>query len=208
MHLFNDDDIRFDLELGGGALMDMGCYPLAMTRYVVGTEPVSVLTAQAELFPGRKDDESKRNIDIGTTASLVFPDDITASIVCHTRWHGWGPFGLLPRIPDLSLIATCEGGTVEIYNYILPSGYHSITVKPTKGKKRVEKVYVYEDGVGEEWWSTYRYQLEFFVDKVKGREPKLWVDGQSSVSNMHWIEEIYNKTGLGSRPKSNFTLTD
>ena len=39
----------------------------------------------------------------------------------------------------------------------------------------------------------YRYQLEFFVDKVKGRQPRLWIDGDDSVSNMRWIDRIYEK---------------
>ena len=39
----------------------------------------------------------------------------------------------------------------------------------------------------------YRYQLEAFVDKVKGREPRNWVDAQDTVTNMRWLEKIYEK---------------
>ncbi|EJD07630.1 NAD-binding protein [Fomitiporia mediterranea MF3/22] len=208
--MFNDDDIRFKIELGGGALMDMGCYPLAMSRYITDAEPLDVISVQAELFPNPKDDPSKRNIDIGTTALLSFPNDVTASIACHCRQPGWGPFGLLPSIPGVICKAECEGGTVETNNYAGPHMYHYITVVPKgdQGKKRVEKAYTFPDGFGEPWWSTYRYQLEFFVDKVKGRQPRLWMDGNDSTLNMRWIERIYEKTGLGSRPKSDFNLSE
>lgn len=47
---------------------------------------------------------------------------------------------------------------------------------------------------------SYRYQLEFFVDKVKGRQPRLWMDGEDSTANMKWIEKIYEKVS--------FVLTD
>ncbi|KAH8111016.1 NAD-binding protein [Phellopilus nigrolimitatus] len=208
MRVVGDDDIRYRLELGGGILMDMGCYPLAMVRYVTSAEPTSIMSAQADVFPNPRDDPSKRNIDTGTSASLTFPNDVTASIECHALWHGWGPFGLFPRVPDMKFVATCEGGTVELFNYVMPHSYHSITVTPSRGKRRVEKAYTYADGLGEDWWSSYRYQLEFFVDKVRGREPRLWMEGDDSVSNMEWIEKIYEKTGLGSRPKSDFVLSE
>jgi len=46
---------------------------------------------------------------------------------------------------------------------------------------------------GEEWWTTYRYQLEAFVDRLKGRTPQTWVDAQDSVADKEWIERIYAK---------------
>jgi len=63
-------------------------------------------------------------------------------------------------------------------------------------RKRTEKRY------GNLGWSTYRYQLEAFIDKLRGRNPEHWHDAQDSITNMQWIEAIYNETGLGSRPAS------
>jgi len=149
----------------------------------------------------------KKKIDIGTEASLAFPNDVTGSIKCHYFWPGWGPFGLLPKFPDASIIAECEGGTVSIQNFVTPTTWHRIEVVPKgKGEKRVETAYVFKDGKGEDWWTTYRYQLENFVDMVKGRQPRAWMDGDDSVANMEWIERIYEEIGLGSRPKSEFVL--
>lgn len=129
---------------------------MAMVRYVTSVNPTDVLSAEAELLPNPRDEPSKRNIDLGTSASLAFPNDVTGSISCHGRWPGWGPFGLLPDLSGQSFIADCEGGTVELFNYVLPSAYHSITITPKdkRAKKRVERLYKFADGFGEEWWST------------------------------------------------------
>jgi len=62
------------------------------------------------------------------------------------------------------------------------------------------------EGKGEDWWTTYRYQLEAFVDKLKGRTPQIWLDKEDAVANMEWVERIYAKTGLGTRPRSSFVL--
>jgi hypothetical protein len=39
----------------------------------------------------------------------------------------------------------------------------------------------------------YRYQLEAFVDKVRGRTPEHWYDPQDSIANMEWIEAVYKE---------------
>jgi D-xylose 1-dehydrogenase (NADP+, D-xylono-1,5-lactone-forming) len=39
------DNIRMNRELGGGNLMDVGCYPIAYTRFVFDAEPIAVQAA-------------------------------------------------------------------------------------------------------------------------------------------------------------------
>ena len=39
----------------------------------------------------------------------------------------------------------------------------------------------------------YRYQLEAFVDKLRGRDPEHWFDAEDSITNMEWIEAIYKE---------------
>src|SRR5437016_2315784 len=46
--LFKRDDIRWRLDLAGGALMDVGCYPVHMVRTFAGREP-TVTAATAKL---------------------------------------------------------------------------------------------------------------------------------------------------------------
>ncbi|KAJ7675503.1 hypothetical protein B0H14DRAFT_3066631 [Mycena olivaceomarginata] len=100
---------------------------------------------------------------------------------------------LIPALPIMNAVIQCEKGEIKVMNYIMPTLYHSITVTTTANKKsRVEKAYTFPD-LGEPWWTTYRYQLEAFVNKVKGRTPHAWA-----------IESVYAKSELGSRPKSEY----
>ena len=94
------------------------------------------------------------------------------------------------------------------YNAMMPHLYHYIAIKTKEtGQWRYESVY--QGGPrwgqrGESYWSTYRYQLEAFVDRVRGREPVFWVDNEDSVMQMRTIDEVYRKSGLPTRPTSAF----
>ncbi|KAG1772349.1 NAD(P)-binding protein [Suillus occidentalis] len=203
--LGNDNDIRMNYDLGGGAMMDCGCYTLSCVRYLTSNNPSAVISATATRY------SKDPRIDTGTTANLSFAslkpgeEPVRSIIKCDfaipPRW------GLIPRLPDLSVRAVCECGSIEIFNYVMPVIYHSITVRPDGKVPRTEKAYTFEGGKGEEWWTTYRYQLEAFVDKVKGRTPQTWVSPEDSIANMEWIEKIYEESGLGSRPQSTYVLS-
>ncbi len=39
----NPDNVRHKVEWGGGGLMDIGCYPITMSRFIFGEEPVRVV---------------------------------------------------------------------------------------------------------------------------------------------------------------------
>ena len=60
------DDIRSRPEYGGGALMDIGCYPITMSRWMFGAEPVEVV-GQIEHDPDMK-------VDRLASALLRFPN--------------------------------------------------------------------------------------------------------------------------------------
>ena len=51
------------------------------------------------------------------------------------------------------------------------------------------------DDIGIEHVCRYRYQLEAFVDKLRGRDPEHWFDAEDSITNMEWIEAIYKEVG-------------
>jgi predicted dehydrogenase len=65
---FNDDpaNIRNVAAFGGGALMDIGCYPISVARFVLGAEPDEVRATV------RTDPES--GVDVMTSAILRFGD--------------------------------------------------------------------------------------------------------------------------------------
>ncbi|KAJ7825727.1 NAD(P)-binding protein [Mycena olivaceomarginata] len=188
------DDIRFNYSLGGRALMDTGCYTINAMRYFAGADPTAVLScgAQARIAPNRPQDR----------CNLLAPG------INHLH-HPLRPLRapklkLIPTLPIMNAVIQCEKGEIKVMNYSTPTLYHSITVTTTANKKsRVEKAYTFLD-LGEPWWTTYRYQLEVFVNKVKGRTPHAWVTNEDSIKNMEAIESVYAKSGLGSHPKSEY----
>jgi D-xylose 1-dehydrogenase (NADP+, D-xylono-1,5-lactone-forming) len=64
---------RMQRELGGGALLDVGCYTVNAARWLLG-EPVTVV-AQAHVDPVAQ-------VDVSSSALLGFPGDATASVWC------------------------------------------------------------------------------------------------------------------------------
>ncbi len=76
---YNNPDptnIRNQLELGGGALMDIGCYPITISRFVYETEPQRVL--------GLIERDSATGTDTLTSAVLDFPNG-HSTFTCSTR---------------------------------------------------------------------------------------------------------------------------
>ncbi|KAF5364707.1 hypothetical protein D9758_005524 [Tetrapyrgos nigripes] len=189
---FKKDDIRFDWSLGGGSFLDMGCYTLSCLRYLGAGNPTQVLSATA--IPSYDP-----QVDRGMTATLALPNDIIGTITSDmgTPWN----WNIIPSSPQVLSTVECEGGSVSLLNYVSPTLYHTITVSKKNGTgtvTRAEKVYTFSDGKmegkGEEWWLTYRYMLEAFVDGLKGRTPQTWVTKEDSIANMEWIEKVYEKS--------------
>ena len=182
-----------DIEIG---------YAMSCIQYLSSSTEASVSSATHELFvPRSAPTDYVKNIDRRTEAKLELANGVTASLACDLGMPAiWG---FIPRFPQVRLVVDCEIGSIDMLNFVLPTFYHSITVKICGGHtRRVEKVY--KGKKGEEWWTTYRYQLEALVDRVRGREPDTWLTKEESVLVMEWIEKVFNKTGMGSRPKSNY----
>ena len=76
---YNDDprNIRNILDAGGGALLDIGCYSINLSRMLFGAEPERV---EAAIL---RDPDSE--VDVLTSGLLVFPGGGTATFTCSTR---------------------------------------------------------------------------------------------------------------------------
>jgi predicted dehydrogenase len=186
-------------------------------RYFSSSNPIAVIDAKPDVFKV-KNDENSHLIDAGMEATLSFPNDVIGTLSCHLRVSP--RMSIVPIIPEMRMKVVCENGDLEVFNHIVPTLYHWIQVSVKTGpggkarKTRVEKLYKPSEAgsKGEEWWSTYvqnifllahtwtykvahryRYQLEAFVDRIKGREPHTWVSEEDSVANMEWIEKVYEK---------------
>lgn len=144
-------------------------------------------------------------------------------------FHGW-PDWTAPGMPPVCSVKLQEKNGVEadmhittqkevvFWNFMVPHIWHRIDIntittyrsadgKVLRTEKSTEKKKVYTwprgEGKGEDWWPTYRYMLEAFVDRVKGREGSgVWVSGEESVAQMESIDQTYEGAGMALRPTS------
>ena len=189
---FATDDIRYSYKLGGGALMDLGCYSINTLEYLSSQRIKKVVSATSSAVP------NDPKVDSSTNAVYQLDGDLTASLyVDMAHPPVWGFF---PHFPQVLAKVTCERGELEFSNFIGPSLLHTIVVKEGK-KKRTVKDY----GNG---WSTYRYQLEAFVNEIKAVQAGSEVEDaaarkrrEDSVSTMRVIDDTYKLT-MGLRPSS------
>jgi len=182
---FSDNDIRFNLELGGGSMMDMGCYTVNCMRYFIGAEPLECISAVATPSTkvcGVKNEEEKKQVDSAMIAEFKFANGAIAKTDCNLM------ASLFQTFPYVEIVGS--KGKVTLNNFIFPSVYHSIVVE-AEGASRTEKRY----GNG---LSTYYHQLDAFVAAIKEKRgfPTTTEDG---VLNMKVIDMTYRKAGLKPR---------
>src|SRR5260370_13233650 len=80
-------DIRYQLDLAGGAVMDVGCYAIHQARTLAGRDP-EVISAQAKCV--------SPEVDRWLRADLRFPDDLAGSFEC-ALWSA-RPLSLRARV--------------------------------------------------------------------------------------------------------------
>lgn len=165
-------DIRWELALAGGALMDAGCYAVHLLRTLAGAEPV-VRSARAKLkSPG---------VDRYMRADLDFPDGCSATITASM---------LSARMLGIGARVTGSAGTMRVFNPILPQVYHRLSIATAAGK-RTERV--------KRQPSSYLAQLIAFRDAVTLGTP-FPTDLNDAVANMRVIDACYRAAGLSPRP--------
>jgi len=104
---FREGELRWIDEQGGGALMDLGCYPIHALRTLIGSEP-EVVSASAVL---------ERGVDVETRAQLRFGE------VAATLATGMNPAARAARVT-----LTGTRGTLDIVNFVAPQIGCSFTV--------------------------------------------------------------------------------
>lgn len=118
-------------------------------------------------------------------------------------------------LPDETLSEKQEHAvqkTVTFWAYIIPTFWHRIDITEhhtvrTKTDKNVIKQWTevsYVKEYGEKAsWTTYRWQLEEFVNKIRKRAGSgAWMGPEDSIKQMKMIDSAYTKAGLPLRPTS------
>ena len=170
-------DIRYQLDLAGGALMDAGCYAVHMVRLLGLGEP-EVVSARAKL----RSDE----VDRAMVAELRFPGGHTGRIRC-SMWSS--------SVLSLRARASGERGELRVLNPLAPQYGHRLTTR-IDGHRRSERF---------PRRATYSYQLEAFCDAVLDGGPNL-TPPADSVANMAVIDAVYRAAGLSPRPSHSPTI--
>ena len=83
------NNIRMKPDLGGGALLDMGCYIISVARMLYATEPVAVRAWQ------RIDD--RFGVDVAAAGVLEFPEGRVAMVSCSFEGFGNGFYSVIGR---------------------------------------------------------------------------------------------------------------
>lgn len=76
---FNDDpnNVRNQPNMGGGGILDIGCYPIFIARFIWGSEPVKAASLIVE--------QEDFGTDIQCTAIMEFPDNRHLNFICSTQ---------------------------------------------------------------------------------------------------------------------------
>lgn len=225
--LFANDDIRYIYDLAGGALMDCGTYCCLFLRQMFGTEPEECI----EAIPTLMQEPWDQQCDQIMLAKWRFPNGGVGSIdanlsnpVLNSKLPWCQAIHNEKVVLDEGLSEEKEHVVVKRVvgdMLIQPVVWHRIdiieqhTIRTIADKKilktwtttEYKKAYKWEDfdgkKYGEDWWITYRWMLEEFVNKIKGREGSgVWMAHEDSIRQMEMIDTGYTKAGMAVRPSS------
>ena len=166
----NRSDIRYQYELAGGAMMDMGTYVVHMARMLAGGEPV-VTSATPKLHDP--------DVDRAMSAELQFPDGPTASVHC-SMWSS--------SVLHLAAKVVGDDGELRVFNPIGPQFISWLTVR-SGGGRRTEIP---------SRRPTYAYQLDAFCHAVLRGGPVL-TSPHDSVANMTVLDAVYRAANMRLR---------
>jgi len=168
-------DIRYRLDLAGGATMDTGCYAVHMNRSVAGAEP-TVISAQART--------AGEGVDRWMRAEFHYPGGVTGTMTC-ALWSS--------TLLRVAVRAFGTDGELRVFNPTGPQFGYRMTVRRAGAKERIRV-----DGAKT---ASYTYQLRAFLAAVRDGVPPL-TPPADSVRNMEVIDAIYRASGLGVRRPS------
>lgn len=158
---FNPDEFRWRPDLGGGALADLGCYPVSWVRGLVEDEPVVVSAAQ----------HAVHGVDVRTEADLALTDGATAHISCSMD-H--------PGARGIWLTIEGSGGTLRIQNPLAPQYGHRFVVERPDGSVHEERFPLR---------ATFEYQFDGILDAIHTGAP-MRPEGGEIIANLALMDAI------------------
>jgi predicted dehydrogenase len=197
-------DIRYDYALGGGALMDGGCYALDCMRLLAGEGAGAEADGEggeARVEAALADPLPDGLVDRATAARLTFPGGVSGWF--ESSFTRDGEFRA-----DVHVV--CQSGTVWVRNFILAH----------EGRLAVHRGVPADDGAAGEGISaegagtdapdldeadtggsgdtTYAWQLRAFAHAIKTGAP-VETSAAHAVTTMRLIDNVYRAAGLPPR---------
>lgn len=170
--LRSEDDIRMKPELGGGSLMDVGCYCVNVARTLAETEPLEVQAFASWASTG---------VDAQMAGTLRFEDGLLAQFDC-----------ALTLERRESFVAAGPEGHIAVASAFLP-GTGETTIEETQGRSGITRRTV--AGADE-----YRLMVEHFAQSVLDTTP-LRYPASEAAANLRVIEALYRSARNGGRPE-------
>lgn len=169
--LTRPDNIRLDPELGGGALMDVGCYCVNVSRTMAGDEPVAVQARANWAASG---------VDADMAGVLHFPDGVLAHFDCSLT---------LERAEAYEVAG--ETGFFRVPRAFLPGTDDAVFEEHRGREARTDHTVAGAD--------EYRRMVEHFGDCVRtGQAPRY--EATEAAANMRVIEALYRSARSGGAP--------
>ncbi len=157
-------NIRMKPELGGGALLDMGCYMISVARMVFAAEPVAV--------HGWWKRDARFGVDVAAAGVLEFPGKRAAMVSCSFEGFGNGFYSVIGR-----------KGVIEAPRGIIQGlgtriGESLIIIMDPDGRRREEAIPHFDH---------YQLIIEAFADAVLNNAP-VPLPMSDSLANMRALD--------------------
>ncbi len=164
-------NIRLDRALGGGALMDVGCYCVNVSRTLAGREPAEV-QAWATFGP--------TGVDLELVGTLRFDGGLVAQFDCALT---------MERRESVEVAGT--DGSIELPSAFLPGTADTVAIQHRGREPSIEHPVAGDD--------EYRLMVEHFADCALHHRPVRYPPGEAAA-NLRVIEALYRSARHGGHP--------
>ena len=127
-------DIRYSKALGGGALLDLGCYCVGISRFVTGAEPLHVKALASIGAESGVDETMVGSLEFPNHVFSTFSCSMTTAMDCRYTVYGSEGFirvgygGMIPWPGETYTIELVKGGSTEVLQ-IPDADHYSLMVE-------------------------------------------------------------------------------